>query len=132
MKKDTAAVWLATSTAQPATESKALPNIEGASLDRAFRALDISGDIEKVHAHCVVHICLCMLPGPILPYMGSSPCSNTLPQLRVYTAVLPRILILLGMTRKAMSVGEWPERQTETLLCICRCPACRVNFCWTS
>ncbi len=58
MKKDTATVGLATSTAQPATESKDLRNIEGASLDRAFCALDISGDTEVVHTLSVIHICL--------------------------------------------------------------------------
>ena len=50
LKKDTAAVGLATSTAQPPTESKDLQSVEGASLDRAFHALDISADTEEVHS----------------------------------------------------------------------------------
>ncbi len=49
LKKDTAAVGLASSTAQPSSESKDLQSVEGASMDRAFRALDISADTEEVH-----------------------------------------------------------------------------------
>ncbi len=48
LKEDTAAVGLATSTAQRSTERMDLQSVEGASLDRALHALDISADTEEV------------------------------------------------------------------------------------
>ena len=48
LKEDTVAVGPASSTAQPPTESTDLQGSKGASLDRAFHALDISVDTEEV------------------------------------------------------------------------------------